>query len=185
MKGLQELITTYGISLATEFKPGVGIVPTGKLRIARGDKAKKNGDFDSIVSAKSKIIDLLTAEENAKKEAMELRQAKIDAIPGLTEICSAISDLEAWRREFDASFSDCGGLGVRAKPVYDFDKLYEMYPRAKAYLKAELFSNSSHYAKSAAGKKALESIIDGADPEKTIEQMEKEWGEYCDEHIWD
>lgn len=185
MKELKELITTYGISLATEFRPGVGIVPTGKLRIERGDKARKNGDFDSIVSAKSDIIALLTAEEKAKKEATELRQKKIDAIPGLSEIRTAISDLKDWHREFEASFNDCGGLGVRAKPEYDFDKLYAKYPRAEAFLKAESFSNSNHYVKSAAGKKALESIIDGADPQKTIELMEKEWDKYCNEHIWD
>lgn len=185
MKTLQELIKTYGISLATEFKPGVGIVPTGKLRISRGDMAKKNGDFDSIVSAKSEIIDLLTAEETAKKEAEEFRRAKIDSIPGLKVIREAMADLEAWNREFDASFSDCGGLGVRTKPMYDFDKLYDMYPLAKAYLKAEQYQNASHYAKSAAGRKAIEAIIDGADPNETIDAMEAEWNAYCEKHIWD
>lgn len=185
MKTLQELIKTYKISLATEFKPGVGIVPTGKIRISRGEMAKKNGDFDSIVSAKSEIIDLLIAEEIARKEIADLRQAKIDSIPGLKEIRSAMADLEAWHREFDASFNDCGGLGVRAKPMHDIDKLCNMYPQAKAYLKAEQYQYASHYVKSAAGRKALEAIIDGANPEETIASMEAEWSAYCEKHIWD
>ena len=185
MKTLQDLIKTYGISLATEFKPGVGIVPTGKLRVSRGDMAKKNGDFDSIVSAKNEIIAMLTAEEAAKKEAAALRQAKIDSIPGLKEIRAAMADLEDWNKEFEASFKECGGLGVRAKPVYDIDSLRAKYPRASAYLKAEQYKNARHYAKAAAGEKALEAIIDGADPDETIAAMELEWNAYCEKHVFD
>lgn len=185
MKTLKELIGEYGISLATEFKPGVGVVPTGKLMVRRADLAEKNGDFGAIVAAKSEIIELLTNEEKARKEAAELRRKKIDAIQGLEEIRAAMDDLKSWHREFDASFDDCGGLGVRAKPMYDFDKLCEIYPQAAAYLKAEKYADASNYAKSAAGEKALEAIINGADPAETIAAMEAEWNEYCDKHIWD
>lgn len=185
MKASQELIKTYGISLSTEYKPGVGFVPTGKLMVRRADLAKKNGDFSAIVSLKSEIVALLTAEEAEKKEAAELRQAKIDSVPGLKEIRAAMADLKAWQKEFDDSFRDCGGLGVRTKPVYDFDNLFATYPRAAAYLKAEQYQNADNYAKSAAGEKALEAIINGADPAETIVAMEAEWNRYCDNHIWD
>ena len=185
MKTLKDLISEYGISLATEFKPGVGFVPTGKLMVRRGDLAKENGDFGAIVAAKGDIIALLTAEEKARKEAAELRRKKIDSIPGLKESRAAMDDLKSWHREFNASFDDCGGLGVRAKPRYDFDKLCETYPQAAAYLKAEKYADASNYAKSAAGEKALEAIINGADPAETIATMESEWSAYCDKHIWD
>ena len=185
MKTSQELIKAYGISLSTEYKPGVGFVQTGKLMVRRADLARKNGDFNAIVAAKSEIIALLTAEETARKEAEELRRAKIAAIPGLKEIRAAMDDLKSWHREFNASFDDCGGLGVRAKPRYDFDKLCETYPQAAAYLKAEKYADASNYAKSAAGEKALEAIINGADPAETIAAMEAEWSAYCDKHIWD
>ena len=185
MKTSQELIKDYGISLATEYKPGVGFVPTGKLMVRRADLAKKDGYFNAIVAAKSEIIALLTAEEKARKEAAELRQAKIDSIPGLKEIRAAMDDLKAWQKEFNDSFRDCGGLGVRSKPVYDYDNLCATYPRAAAYLKAEEYADSSNYVKSAAGKKALEAIINGADPAETTAAMEAEWNGYCDEHIWD
>lgn len=185
MKTSQELIKAYGISLATEYKPGVGFVPTGKLMVRRADLAKKNGDFNVIVAAKSEIIALLAAEETARKEAEELRRAKIAAIPGLKEIRAAIADLKAWQKEFNDSFRECGGLGVRAKPMYDFDELYATYPRAAAYLKAEQYGDADNYVKSAAGEKALEAIINGADPAETIAAMEAEWNGYCDKHIWD
>ena len=185
MKTSQELIKAYGISLATEYKPGVGFVPTGKLMVRRAGLAKKSGDFDSIVAAKSEIIALLTAEETARKEAEELRRAKIAAIPGLKEIRAAIADLKAWQKEFNDSFRDCGGLGVRAKPMYDFDDLFATRPRAAAYLKAEQYADAANYVKSAAGEKALEAIINGADPAETIAAMEAEWNRYCDKHIWD
>ena len=185
MKTSQELIKAYGISLATEYKPGVGFVPTGKLMVRRADLAKKNGDFNVIVAAKSEIIALLTAEETARKEAEELRRAKIAAIPGLKEIRAAMADLKAWQKEFNDSFRECGGLGVRAKPMYDFDLLFATYPQAAAYLKAEEYGDSANYAKSAAGEKALEAIINGADPAETIAAMEAEWNAYCDNHIWD
>lgn len=185
MKTLQELIKDYGISLATEFKPGVGFVPTGKLMVRRADLADKNGDFGAIVAAKSEIIELLTNEEKARKEAEELRRAKIAAIPGLKEIRSAMADLKAWQKEFNDSFRDCGGLGVRSKPMYDFDSLFATYPQAAAYLKAEEYADADNYVKSAAGEKALEAIINGADPAETIAAMEAEWNGYCDKHIWD
>ena len=185
MKTTQELIKAYGISLSTEFKQGVGFVPTGKLMVRRADLAKENGDFDAIVAAKGDIIALLTAEENARKEAEELRRKKIAAIPGLKEIRAAMDDLKSWHREFNASFDDCGGLGVRSKPIYDFDELCATYPQAAAYLKAEEYADASNYAKSTAGEKAMEAIINGADPAETIESMEAEWNEYCDKHIWD
>ena len=110
---------------------------------------------------------------------------KIEAIPGLKEIRAAMDDLKAWQKEFNDSFRDCGGLGVRAKPIYDFDKLFEAYPQAAAYLKAEKYADADNYVKSTAGEKALEAIINGADPAETIATMESEWNEYCDKHICD
>jgi hypothetical protein len=78
-----------------------------------------------------------------------------------------------------------GGLGVRAKPDYDFDVMYAKYPRAAAYLKAEKFSYAANSAKSNAGKKALMKILDGKDYTTAIEEMEKEWTAYCEGHIFD
>lgn len=185
MKTLSELIEAYGISLATEFKPGVGFVPTGKLLVSRADRAKRNGDFGAIVSHKPEILSMLKEQAEEAKKAAAARQNKIDSIPGLSEIRAAKEDLARWNKEFDASFDDVGGLGVRKKPEYDFDAMYKKYPVAHAYLTAESYAFATNYAKAAAGKKALDSIINGADPAETITAMEAEWNAYCDEHIWD
>lgn len=69
--------------------------------------------------------------------------------------------------------------------MYDFDNLYATYPRAEAYLKAEQYRDAANYVKSAAGEKALEAIINGADPAESIAAMEAEWNAYCEKHIWD
>lgn len=146
---------------------------------------KNPEDLAFVKSHKQEIIAFIKAEEEAKQRAFEERQAKIKAIDGLEEIRAALADVEAWHSEFEASFSDVGGLGVRPKPQYDFDALYAKYPRAAAYLKAESFEYASHYAKSAAGKKAKDRIINGEDHSKVIAEMESEWKAYCDNHLWD
>ena len=134
---------------------------------------------------KEEIIKYITDEAEAKRKAAEDRKAKIAAIEGLEEIKNARYDLARWHDEFNASFSDVSGLGVRKKPEYDFDELYRKYPVAAAFLKAEAFENASNYAKSTAGKKAKERIISGENPEIVIVDMEAEWKAYCDEHVWD
>lgn len=146
----------------------------------------KNADAVAFVkSHKAEIIAHIKNEEDAKRRAVEERMAKIAAIEGLEEIRNARADLAAWHDEFNASFNDVGGLGVRPKPEYDFDALNAQYPRAAAYLAAEAFEYAANYAKSAAGKKAKERIINGEDYKQAIADMEAEWKEHCEKHIWD
>lgn len=147
--------------------------------------AKNPEDFAFVKSHKDEIIAFIRKEEETKKKAFEEYQAKIKAIEGLDEIRNALADTEDWRNEFNASFSDVGGLGVRPKPQYDFKAMYAKYPRARAFLKAESYEYASNYAKSSAGRKAKERIINGEDYAKAIEDMESEWKAHCNEHIWD
>lgn len=179
-----ELINRYRIRLDVEYRGGKR-TPTGKLYIAYGLLARENGDWEKIVSAKEEIKTILLREFEAEQLAAEEREAKINAIPGLKEIQAAKTDLENWQYEFEESFKDVGGMGVRPKPQYDFEELYRKYPRASAYLKAEAYSRAANYAKASAGKKALERIINGEDCDAVLEEMESEWSAYCDEHIWD
>lgn len=71
------------------------------------------------------------------------------------------------------------------KPAVSITELYEKYPKAAAMLQAEAYSSASNVAKSSAGRKARERIIDGEDYTQVIADMEKEWTDYCDEHVWD
>lgn len=181
---ITQLIRRYFITLEIR---GIGseAEPTGRLRIGYGDQAKKNGDFEKIVAAKGEILAVLMDEYNAKKQKEKEDAEKIAAIQGLSELRAAYEDLENWHEEFSKSFDDVGGLGVRPKPQYDFETMRKAYPRAAAYLEAEAYFHAANYAKSAAGKRALEAIKNGEDCTAALETMKKEWQDYCSEHIWD
>ena len=170
----QELILQYRIALKID-EHGQ---PTGNLVVYRADKAA----LAAIKAAKPEIVSMLLEQREAGIRAEQERQKKIAA---LREIEAARSDLVNWKLEFDASFDseNGGGVGVRPKPKYDMDAMYAQYPRAKAYLEAQEFAASENDAKSAAGRKALESIINGENHEQAIATMNSEWAAYCRNNI--
>lgn len=174
----QELILRYRIALKID-EHGQ---PTGNLVVYRADKAA----LAAIKAAKPEIVATLLEQREAGICAEQERQKKIAAIPGLREIEAARADLVNWKLEFDASFdSENGGVGVRPKPKYDMDAMYAQYPCAKAYLDAQEFAASENDAKSAAGKKALDAIINGENYEQAIAAMNSDWATYCESHLWD
>ena len=158
---------------------------TGRVRINNTVRCKKDNAIPDIAAAKLEIVKILLAEEENKRKAAEERNARIEAIPGLKEIRAAREDLKRWHDEFEDSFRDVGGMGVRPKPQYDFEELYRKYPRASAYLKAEAYSRAANYAKASAGKKALERIINGEECDTVLSEMEAEWSAYVNDHVWD
>lgn len=175
----QELIQRYKIALKID-EHGQ---PTGNLVVYRADKTA----LAAIKAAKPEIVSALLAQREAGLRAEQERQAKIAAIPGLREIEAARADLASWQLEFSASFDGegGGGVGVRPKPEHDMDAMYAKYPRAKAYLDAQDFAGSENAAKSAAGQKALEAIINGEDHELALSVMVAEWKSHVASHIWD
>lgn len=182
----QELITKYNITLKWELTDN-GYGPNGKIIIRNGEECAQAGDRETIRAMKPEILSILMAEYNAEKERYQERKAKIKAIPGLEEITSALEDANSWHRDLEASFDgeSGGGIGVRAKPKYDFDAMYAKYPRAKAYLDAKQFAEANNYAKAAAGNKALEAIINGDDYNDAIATMIAEWDAYLAKNMWD
>ena len=146
---------------------------------------KKDNALDEIAACKPQIVEALIDARNAEIEKWKKREEAIKGIDGLEEIKHAIADLEAWHEEFEKSFDDIGGLGVRPMPEYNLSEMRKRFPRAAAYLKAENWEYSEHYVKSRCGKTAKEKIINGQDYDQTIAEMEKEWADYCQEHVWD
>ncbi len=61
------------------------------------------------------------------------------------------------------------------RPAHDIPAMLAKYPRAAAYLKAEAWARGAHYAKVAAGKAALEKIIQGEDFAAALAEMEAAW----------
>ena len=182
----QELIKKYDIVLKTKLTAH-GFAPTGTLIVRKGEECKRAGDLDAVKAAKPEILSILKTELEAKARARDEREQKIRAIPGLAEIEAALEDIHSWHEEFRASFEGegGGGVGVREKPRYDLTAMYSKYPRAKAYLDARAYAFAAHHAKAAAGKKALEAIISGEDYVQAIDNMEAEWSEYTESHMWD
>lgn len=150
-------------------------------------KVKKDGAYDAVMAAKKEIIVLLKAEKEAIKKATAEREAKIEALEGLSELERAIAEHREYQKDFERMMDDeCNdGLCAPKRPISDIAELKEKYPRAAAYLKAEDYSLAANAKKSSAGHKALERIIDGGDYKSIIADMENEWADYCNAHMWD
>lgn len=166
-----------------------------KVREAKGEKGlamdksitlpMHADDLEMVRANKPTIIAYIESKKAYEEEQKKLRTEKIASITGLKTIREAREDLDRWYHEFHSLFEDEYAVGGRPKPEYDFDKMYEQYPMARAYLKAEAYADSSHAYKRMAGKKAIERILNDEDYTQAIEDMEAEWKAYCEDHAWD
>ncbi|MEG1758375.1 MAG: hypothetical protein RR235_07975 [Oscillospiraceae bacterium] len=138
-----------------------------------------------IVEHKAEIISILEEQEAAKAEALRVHAAKVAAIEGLDEL-NQLAD--AWMN-YEYAFSAFIYAGAQWKspvePVRRYEDVAARYPRAVAYRHAVNFSSAAHYAKAGAGRRAAERILDGEDYDVAIADMEAEWKNYCDAHIFD
>lgn len=162
-----------------------GLVDCGdKVRIDNHYHYLKDNAAEIIKENKPAILARLREIKAEKARKWQEREDRINAIEGLSEIKAAYHDLELWHDEFEASFSDVGGMGVRPKPKYDFEAMKAKYPRAAAYLKAEELKWKTNDNLSAIGKKALEMIIYG-DYQEALEYIKTEEEKFVNGHIWD
>lgn len=174
---VKEIVETYNVRLASG----------GRLGIYNSRRVDADNALEMIKARKPEIVAYLHAQVEAAAEAAAQRQAKINAIEGLAQLRAALrADAEyydAFNRMMDDEYND--GARPPKKPEVSPSEVAAKYPRAAAYIKAESWSYAAHYAKAAAGRKALEKIIDGGDHESAINAMGKEWSAHCAEHIWD
>ena len=172
----QELIKKYNIVIA-EKNGEKGIVVRNTTAL------KRDNAFDVIKSAKTEIMAWIEREAEEKIKAADARQAKIDAIPGLSEIKKAIDTMDNYRLDFDRAFEDENGV-YPTMPDVNIRKMLSEYPHAAAYLEAENNSLSYNDEISLIGRKALEKVIDG-DYQSAIATMRKELKAFTTKHIWD
>lgn len=185
MKKIEELIKKYDIKQCSRLE-AEGYVYEDKIMVCRAREAKEDGVVEEIRERKAEILEYLERKREEEQKKIEERERKIAAIEGLEEIQNAIIDLNKWQKEFEASFDDAGGLGVRPHPEYDLDAMYKKYPVAKAYLDAKKYEAKSNISLSLIGEKALERIIENPENyKKIIEEMEKEINEFTEKHLWD
>jgi len=125
---------------------------------------------------------LLTTKEasiisQASDAVKAIRQAEKEAnLPGLKELRAAIADEVRYREQFNRMMDDEGNDGAcPPKPVtVNSKELAVKYPRAALYIKAENYSLASHYAKSAAGDKAMRLLEKGGNL-KEAEEILNNW----------
>ncbi len=162
----------------------ISLMGSDKLKIRNTIQGQKM--LEEIKARKAEIIDYLVAEEAAAKAAAEDRKAKIAAIEGLAELQDALDAEANYHHEVNRRFEDEALSSIMpARPKVNAKELAAKYPRAAAYVKAEDWTYASNYAKNAAGRKALERIINGEDHEQVLAEMEAEWSAHCDQHVWD
>lgn len=136
---------------------------------------------------KINILDELKADYDRRQAAMRERERKINSIEGLQEIRDAYHAEDRYRAAFERMMDDESNDGAcpPTRPTADIPALLEKYPRAAAYLEAERYSMAAHYVKAAAGRKAIDAIIDGEDYQAAIAAMEKKWADHVAASIWD
>ena len=172
---MEELIKKYRISICGD-----------KLRVDNVDRLKRDKAEETVRRKKPEIMAFLKEKEAEEKRRYEERQAKIKAIEGLEEIREAISEQIKWHEDFNRAMeSESGCMCMRAKPEDNIEELKQKYPRAAAYLSAEHESLKSNLELAEIGQKALESIINGEDHEKVMEEMEADRKAFVDRHFWD
>lgn len=174
---IAEMVKRYRICLATE----------GRIGVYNASAAKRDGMVETIMGKKAEIIAYINAKQEAEARAKAEREAKIASIEGLSEIRNAIRAEREYHVAFEKMMENEYNDGAFAPktPETDSNSLKARYPRAAAYLKAESWTRAANFAKVSAGNKAMERIINGDDYDAAIRDMEKEFGDYCTEHMWD
>jgi len=162
----------------------ISLMGSDKLKIRNVALGQKM--MGELKARKAEIIDYLVTEEAAAKAAAEDRKAKIAAIEGLAELQAAIDAEANYHHEVNRRFEDEALSSIMpARPKVNAEDVAAKYPRAAAYIKAENWTYASNHAKNAAGRKALERIINGEDYEQVLAEMDAEWSAHCDNHVWD
>lgn len=178
----QELVKKYHITL---YNKDTQLKIPGK----DAESVKRDGALEELKRRKAELIDFLKSERERKEAEAHQRviehDKKVAAIPGYIELRNAVYAVERWHTAFDRAMDRGDGI-IPAHPDVKPDELRKEYPIAAAYEKALNYSYSSNYARAAAGREAEQKILN--DPscwETAIAEMERQWSEYVDEHIWD
>ena len=139
-------------------------------------KGTTDAEVAAIKAAKPEIVACLKEQERIEQE----REARIDAIPGIEAMREYRRAMEAWeqRREHAIAREDYAALAAEPEKP-------EGYPEAEAYMALEGMSYASNYAKSAAGRKGIKAVKDGADPVQALADAKAEWTTHCESRKWD
>ena len=176
----EELIARYGIILTGN---GKGI------RVTAPYLMKRDGAEEAVKSSTKEIYQILVDRKAAEEKADEEYKAKVNAIPGFRKVMAAYFDMWKYQDEWQDSFEDVGGLGVRPAPKYNFKEMRKEYPQAFAYIRAMNMEEKPNLEKVA--REAMEQILNGnweqavEDMDKAEEAEKKKETEWLNSHMWD
>lgn len=177
---IKELVAKYRL-----YEPNT---KKGMIAAVNGVALKKNkADFDFIKANKAAFLEYLREEEAAEAHRIEesaKKEREWKASIGLDKLEAAINEQMEYKAAFDKAWEDGNGR-YPTKPEDHTVEIAKLYPIAAAYRKAESWSNAAHYCKALAGEAAKERIRNGEDYKMAIADMEREWGEYCEQHFND
>jgi len=121
--------------------------------------------------------------EESPKPQQQIEYENI--LPGLNKIKKAVQEQADWQYKFNRAMEDEDGSSIMTRaPKNVIEETKNAYPKEAAYYKAEQYSYASHYAKSSAGRKAMERILNGEDYNQVILDMENEWRKAAEEAVW-
>ena len=179
------------VILGYTIKNGVVTTPSGKSQKVdhfvkatgkTAEMAKKAGLKNAVTCGKMILPQEVAEEAINQLAAMDEIAANNlkNAIPGLDVLHDAIAHNDGEYRRYDRDMerADLDGL-VTPPDIIDIEPLKAQYPVAAAYMTAERYYLSSHYAKSAAGEEAMYRIKNGDDPQVVIAEMEAAWSAHC------
>lgn len=171
----EQLIKKYNIKLSDD---------KTKLKVD-GKIGKSSKDTEWLKAHKQEVIDILLEREAKEEAAREAYRKKLEAIEGLKELQTCISDWSDYNNAMSRFIDrDCTGAAP-VKPAKTVDELKEQYPRAAAYIKADNWSYSAHFYKAMLGERSKKKILDGGNYKTVISDMKAAWKEYTDEHAFD
>lgn len=183
-----ETITINGYTIKGGYvkspKGGYGKVSSFReLSSSELAQAKKFGVDDPVLS-ESFLLPRKVAQAAIGQRESEANMLKKN-VPGLDELRRARDYDSQQRSAFRSSIYRGDGL-IRGNGNSNTAAAVEKkYPRAVAYLKAESYTFSSNYRKSAAGRQAMNEIASGKSYKKALKKMEEEWSKAASEHMWD
>ena len=152
---IKSLIEKYGIQLWDK----------NTLFIAMDVPAK---DLLQIDEHKEEILTVLKARQKAEQAAASGFQDKIESIPGLKKVETALEGVATW------SYTSRNEM----PPEFDFQAMEAKYPKAFAYLKAREYERSANRTKARAGHEAVVKIVNGEDYQIVIAEMEESVAEH-------
>ena len=95
-------------------------------------------------------------------------------IEGLDEVRAVINAEENYRDALIKAYESGSGV-LPESPKGSVFEIRKKYPRAAAYVEAELLAESVDSEKARIGRRAKDRIINGEDFVKVLQDMENEW----------